>query len=86
MPNIKSAIKRVKTAEQRRERNKALKSSLKTQLKKFDKAVEEKAENLKEIAVETQKSIDKACSKGIIHKNAASRKNSHVASRVNKTL
>jgi len=75
MPNIKSAKKRVLVAEARRAHNMAVKSSMKTQLKKFDAAVE--AGN-KEVAgqelIASVSVLDKTASKGVIHKNAASRK------------
>lgn len=76
MPNIKSQIKRVKTAEQQRLRNKAVRTELKTWIKKFHQAVaandEEQAFDLLKIA---SKKLDTAARKGIIHKNnAANRK------------
>lgn len=75
MPNIKSAKKRVDTAERNRARNKSVASRMKTEIKKFDKAVADgdvaKAEELlpKTVAV-----IDKTAKKGVIHKNAADRR------------
>lgn len=77
MPNIKSAKKRVLIAEVRRAHNMAVKSSMKTQLKKFDAAV---ASGDKEVAgkelLASVSILDKTASKGVIHKNAASRKKS----------
>ena len=84
MPNIKSAKKRVITSQVRAERNKAIKSSnkadktaLKTILKKVD--ADTNADNVK-VAV---KAVDKAAAKGIIHKNAAARKKSQLAKKLN---
>jgi small subunit ribosomal protein S20 len=75
MPNIKSASKRVKTQAAAAARNKAVKSNLKSTLKKTDAAIktgEGKAEAVR-IAV---KKIDQAVAKGILHKNTAARKKS----------
>lgn len=75
MPNIKSQIKRLRQAEKRRLRNKSIKSEVKTYIKKFEASLSagniEEAEKLFKLA---QKKIDKAASKGVFHKNTASRK------------
>jgi small subunit ribosomal protein S20 len=82
--NIKSQIKRIKTNEKRRLRNQAVKSSVKTAIRKFREAVEagdkEKAVELQRIAA---RKLDKAASKGVIHKNQAANKKSAMAKRVN---
>ncbi|MFO7191013.1 MULTISPECIES: 30S ribosomal protein S20 [Thermocrispum] len=84
MANIKSQIKRIKTNEKRRLRNQAVKSSVKTAIRKFREAVEagdkEKAVELQRIAA---RKLDKAASKGVIHKNQAANKKSAMAKRVN---
>ena len=84
MPNIKSAEKRVLVGKIRNERNKAEKSRMKTNLKKFDAAVaegnREAAESAYKVAV---KSVDHVASKGIIHKNNAANKKSGMAARLN---
>ena len=83
MPNIKSASKRDQLAKARYAKNKAERSALKTTLKKFDAAV---AEGDREAAVSTYKvavkSVDRAVSKGLIHKNNAA----HKKSRMTKTM
>jgi small subunit ribosomal protein S20 len=82
--NIKSQIKRNKTNEKARLRNKSVKSSLKTAVRKAREAAEagdfEKATVL---AREASKKLDKAVSKGVIHKNQAANKKSALAHRVN---
>jgi small subunit ribosomal protein S20 len=82
--NIKSQIKRIKTNEKARLRNKAVKSSLKTAIRKTREAVEagdfSKAE---ELAREAGRKLDKAASKGVIHRNAAANKKSALARKVN---
>ena len=84
MANIKSQIKRIKTNEKARLRNKAVKSSLKTAIRKFREAAEtgdvEKATTLQQAAA---RQLDKAASKGVIHPNQAANKKSAMAHRVN---
>ncbi|WP_433288512.1 30S ribosomal protein S20 [Pseudonocardia sp. CA-142604] len=83
MANIKSQIKRVKTNEKRRQRNKSVKSSVRTAVRRFREAVEA-GENEK--AIELQRSaaraLDKAASKGVIHKNQAANRKSALSKRV----
>ena len=85
MANIKSAKKRILTSAKRAAANKAVKSSVKTAIKKVHKAVEA---GDKEAAVAAltaaEATIDKAASKGVHHKNNASRKVSRLAGSVNK--
>jgi small subunit ribosomal protein S20 len=82
MPNIKSAKKRVKVIATRTARNKAIKSDLKTALKKADAAVNDNAENKAEVVKAAIKKVDMACSKGIMHKNKAARKKSQLAKKL----
>ena len=85
MPNIKSAIKRVHVTKTRSVRNAAQKSTLRTMLKKFESALQqhdmETAHAALRVAV---RSLDKAATKGIIHRNQASRKKSRLTKRYNK--
>lgn len=85
MPNIKSAKKRVQLSKIAYEKNKADKSALKTVIKKFDAALEAgdraAAENAHKLAV---KAVDKAATKGLLHKNTAARKKSSMTLRLNK--
>lgn len=79
MPNIKSAKKRVKVIQTKTMRNKAVKSNLKTVLKKADAAVAANAAD-KEAAIRLAiKKVDQACAKGLLHKNTASRKKAQLA-------
>ncbi|WP_019536079.1 30S ribosomal protein S20 [Paenibacillus ginsengihumi] len=85
MPNIKSAIKRVKTSEKRRLRNASQKSALRTAVKAFETAAAgTDLEKAKAALVAASKKLDKAASKGLIHKNAAARKKSRLAKKLNK--
>ncbi len=83
MANIKSAKKRVLVTEKKAARNKAIKSALKTQIKKFLAAVnagdKEAATALYPVTVSE---IDSAASKGIIHKNNAANKKAKLAKRL----
>ena len=83
MPNIKSAKKRVLTIEKKTMRNKAIKSALKTQVKKFLVAVEagNKEEAVK-LYPETVSAIDGAVTKGVIHKNNANNRKAKLAKKL----
>ena len=84
MANIKSAKKRVLVTKRNYDRNKSIKSSVKTAIKKVEAAV---AAGDKEAAnaalLEATSKIDKAASKGVYHKNNASRKVARLAKAVN---
>ncbi|MCM1175117.1 MAG: 30S ribosomal protein S20 [Blautia sp.] len=85
MANIKSAKKRILVNKTKADRNKAIKSGVKTAVKKVNAAI---AANDKEAAksalLAATATIDKAASKGVFHKNTASRKVSRLAQAVNK--
>lgn len=83
MPNIKSAKKRVKVNKTKAAANKARKSNLKTMLKKADIAVSTGADNKEEAIRVAIKRVDQACAKGLMHKNAAARKKSQLAKKLN---
>lgn len=78
MPNIKSAIKRMKISEKKTLRNNILKSEYKTAVKKYEQANSNKEANAVELLSAAKKAIDHACSNGVISKNAASRKKSRI--------
>ena len=79
MPNIKSAIKRVKVAEKANAANSQAKSAMRTTVKKAEQALAAGADNAQELVVAASKALDKAASKGLIDKNAAARKKSRLA-------
>lgn len=82
MANIKSQIKRNKTNEKARLRNKAVKSSLKTAIRKAREAVVAGDVEKANLAVrDASRALDKAVSKGVIHKNAAANKKSALATK-----
>jgi small subunit ribosomal protein S20 len=82
MANIKSQIKRNKQNEKRRLANKAVSSELKTRVKSAVKAAEAGADDVVEKQRMAQKRIDMAAAKGVIHKNAASRRKSRLAKQI----
>ncbi|MBN8200612.1 30S ribosomal protein S20 [Bacillus sp. NTK034] len=84
MPNIKSAIKRVKTSEDRNAHNATVKSAMRTAVKKVDAAVvnNDSAAATASFADAARK-LDKAAAKGLIHKNAAARKKSRLMKKMN---
>ena len=82
MANIKSQIKRNKQNEQARLRNKAVKSSLKTAVRKFrEAATAGDAEKAGPLMRDASRKLDKAVSKGVIHANRAANKKSAMAKR-----
>ncbi|AGX05585.1 30S ribosomal protein S20 [Bacillus infantis] len=84
MPNIKSAIKRVKTSEARNAQNVTVKSSMRTAVKKAEAAiVNEDTAAAKTAYANAVSQLDKAAAKGLIHKNAAARKQSRLAKKLN---
>ena len=84
MANIKSQKKRIRTNERARLRNQAIKSALRTDIRAFREAAEAVD---KEIATEAlrvaSRALDKAVSKGVIHKNQAANKKSAMAQQTN---
>ena len=83
LANIKSAKKRVKVIEKKTARNKDLKSAYKTQIKKFDAAVEA-GTDVEAVYQETVSTVDKAAAKGIIHKNKANHAKAQLAAKLGK--
>ncbi len=85
MANIKSQQKRNITNERRRLRNKSVKSSLHTAIRAFRSAAAEgDKDKASELLVSTSRKLDKAASKGVIHKNQAANKKSALAQALQK--
>ncbi|WP_379966116.1 30S ribosomal protein S20 [Ectobacillus sp. sgz5001026] len=84
MANIKSAIKRASLSEERRAHNASIKSEMRSAVKTAEAVLENKdVENAKSALLAAAKKLDKAATKGLIHKNAAARKKSRLAKRLN---
>ena len=86
MANIKSAQKRIRVAAKRQARNKHIKSGTKTAIKKVTVAAKAGDQAAKDFLLQAIKTIDKACSKGVYHKNTAARKKSKLTKMVNKAV
>ncbi len=84
LPNIKSSIRSVKTDAERRAKNAAVKTQVRTAIRKTIAAIETGVvEDAKLALVNATSVIDKAASKGVLHKNTAARKKSNLAAKVN---
>jgi small subunit ribosomal protein S20 len=80
--NIKSQVKRIRTNNKAHERNKAVRTSLKSAIRKFREAADSgQAEQAKELAREATRKLDKAVSSGVIHKNQAANRKSAIDAR-----
>ncbi len=87
MPNIKSAKKRVLVNEKKTEQNKAIRSAVKTEIKKVDVLLKEnKLEEAKAALSAAFKAIDSACQKNIYHANNASNKKAKLAKKVDAAI
>lgn len=83
MPNIKSAKKRVITSDKSREANASAKSAVRTSVKKARAAVANNDANAADAVKAASVSVDKAVSKGLMHKNTAARRKSRLAKALN---
>ncbi|QGU01510.1 30S ribosomal protein S20 [Corynebacterium kalinowskii] len=85
MANIKSQIKRIKTNEKARQRNQAVRSAVRTEIRKFRAAVEAGDKAAAELQLRAAgRSLDKAVTKGVFHRNNAANKKSSMAQALNK--
>jgi small subunit ribosomal protein S20 len=78
MPNIKSAIKRVRTNETKNAQNSHVRSTMRSAVKKADQALLNNEENAGDTVKAAIKQVEKAASKGLIHKNTAARRKSRL--------
>ena len=84
MANIKSAMKRIRTNEKRRVRNAAVRSAVRGSIKTARTAIESgQANQARETLQRTIQTLDKAVTKGVIHKNTAARKKSRLTRQLN---
>jgi small subunit ribosomal protein S20 len=84
MANIKSAMKRIKQSERRRVRNAAARSTVRTALKSARTAIDGgQVDQARETLHRTIQLLDKAVTKGVLHKNAAARKKSRLTRQLN---
>jgi small subunit ribosomal protein S20 len=84
MANIKSAMKRIRQSEKRRLRNAAVRSTVRTSVKSARAAIEGgQADQARETLQRTIQILDKAVTKGVIHKNTAARRKSRLTRQLN---
>nr|WP_092068558.1 30S ribosomal protein S20 [Dendrosporobacter quercicolus]NSL47140.1 30S ribosomal protein S20 [Dendrosporobacter quercicolus DSM 1736]SDL77749.1 small subunit ribosomal protein S20 [Dendrosporobacter quercicolus] len=84
MPNIKSSERSIKTDAERRAKNFAVRSSIRTATRKVTEAVGAgNNADAKALLTKASSTIDKAAGKGVLHKNAAARKKSRLARKIN---
>ncbi|MFZ3132639.1 MAG: 30S ribosomal protein S20 [Desulfosporosinus sp.] len=84
MPNIKSAIKRVELGKARMIKNAAAKSFLRTTIRRFEESITTDSETAALALKKATRALDRASSKGLIHKNMSARKKSRLTSRFRK--
>jgi small subunit ribosomal protein S20 len=84
LANIKSAIKRIRSSERKRSRNKPVRTALKTYVKTAQTQIATDTDTSAEAVVRAISALDKAASKGIIHKNQAARRKARLMARLNK--
>ena len=83
MPNTKSAIKMMRVAERRRVRNKSVRSAVKTYVRKAEGAIAGAAEETPDAVRAAIRALDKAATKGVIHRNNAARRKSRLMKKLN---
>lgn len=83
MANLRSALRDIKKSRKRAERNQSVRSAIKTFVKKTRLAIQEGDAQAETLFLATSSLVDKAAKRGIIHKNAAARRKSRLARRLN---
>ena len=83
MANTKSAIKRMKQSEQRRQRNRAARSTIRSTVKAARVALGSKSSESGAAVREALRTLDRAVSRGVMHRNTAARKKSTLARKLN---
>jgi small subunit ribosomal protein S20 len=86
LANIKSAIKRIRSSERKRQRNKPVRTALKTYIKTAQVGISSGDDTAPDAVVRAISELDKAAAKGIIHKNQAARRKSRLMAKLNKTI
>ncbi len=83
MPNTRSAAKQMRVAERRRIRNRTVKSAVKTFIRKAERTIATSVDEAQAQVVQAIQSLDKAATKGILHKRNAARRKSRLMKRLN---
>ncbi len=84
MPNTKSAKKMVRVSERRRLRNRPIRSSVRTFIRKAERAIGNTEETAASAVVTAIRALDKAVNKGVIHRNNAARRKSRLMKKLNR--
>ncbi|PWU17375.1 MAG: 30S ribosomal protein S20 [Candidatus Rokuibacteriota bacterium] len=83
MANTRSAIKRMKQSEKRRQRNRAVRSTIRSSVKAAASGLDAKSPEARTAVHDAIRTLDQAVSRGVIHKNTAARKKSALARKLN---
>lgn len=86
MANTRSAEKMIRVAERRRVRNRAVKSAVKTFIRKAERGISGASEDSAALVVQAISKLDKAASKGVLHPRNAARRKSRLMKKLNKGL
>ncbi len=86
MANIKSALKRIRSSARKRARNKPVRSALKTYVKSAQMQIAAGSDESPQAVVLAISALDKAASKGIIHKNQAARRKARLMAKLNNAV
>ncbi|MBX5490368.1 MAG: 30S ribosomal protein S20 [Chloroflexi bacterium] len=84
MANTKSARKMIRVAERRRQRNKAIRSAVRTFVKKAERAIYTDVANSTESVIAAIRALDRAVTKGVLHRNNAARRKSRLMKKLNR--
>jgi small subunit ribosomal protein S20 len=86
VPNTRSAAKMMRVAERRRQRNRAVKSAVKTFIRKAERGITATVEDATTLVRHAVQSLDKAASKGVLHRKNAARRKSRLMKKLNASL
>jgi small subunit ribosomal protein S20 len=86
VPNTRSAAKMMRVAERRRQRNRAVKSAVKTYIRKAERGIDATVEEATPLVVQAVQSLDKAASKGVLHRKNAARRKSRLMKKLHASL
>jgi small subunit ribosomal protein S20 len=86
VPNTRSAEKMMRVAERRRLRNRTVKSAVKTYIRKAERGITAAGEDVQALVVAAVRSLDKAATKGILHRGNAARRKSRLMKKLNASL
>ena len=83
MANTRSAEKMIRVAERRRLRNRSIKSAVKTYIRKAERGIVSTTDDAQQLVIQAVRSLDKAASKGVLHRRNAARRKSRLMKKLN---